>query len=63
MQFFGWISTFFLLFCGIPEAHRSIKNGNTEGISILFVWMWYIGELSGLVYILTMKEIAMEILN
>ncbi len=63
MEFFGWISAIFLFFCGVPEASRSIKNGITTGISILFVWMWYVGELSGLIYILTMKQISLPLLT
>lgn len=50
MEEIGWISTVLLGACGIPLAIASIRSGNSEGISRLFLWTWLGGEILGLVY-------------
>jgi len=47
----GWLGSFCLAICGIPQAFKSYKQGHSKGVSSLFVWLWFIGESSYLIYI------------
>jgi uncharacterized protein with PQ loop repeat len=59
----GWISSAFLLLCGVPQALKSIKDGHSGGISVLFIWFWLLGEITGTIYIATFKEISLPLLT
>jgi uncharacterized protein with PQ loop repeat len=48
----GWIAGILFACCGIPQSFLSYKEGNSKGISHLMIWMWFIGEILMLVYIL-----------
>jgi len=48
----GWTSTFLLSLCGIPLAFQAWKEGHANGVNKLFLWMWFIGEFSAMVYVL-----------
>ncbi len=63
MEIAGWISATFLLLCGVPQAYKSIKDGHSNGISAAFLWLWYGGEISGIIYILTMKDLSLPLLT
>ena len=52
MEFFGWVGGFLLSVCGVPQAWKSYKDGNSKGISWSFIWMWFIGEIFLLIYVL-----------
>ena len=52
IELIGWISAIFLAICGIPQAYSSWKHGHSIGISKLFLWFWFGGEVTGLVYVI-----------
>jgi uncharacterized protein with PQ loop repeat len=62
IQIIGWIGASLLAFCGLPQAWKSFKDGNSDGISWMFILMWGLGELFGLVYIISLGAIPL-ILN
>ena len=45
MNIIGWIGSILLAFCGIPQAYKCYKKGNTDGISKIFAFMWLLGEI------------------
>lgn len=47
----GFMGAILLALCALPQAIMSIVTGNSHGISWLFLWMWYLGELLTLHYI------------
>ncbi len=51
MEIIGWIGAVLLAFCGLPQAWKSIKDGNSDGITWSFMGMWLIGEILTLMYI------------
>jgi len=63
MEAVGWLSSALLLLCGIPQAIKSVKTGNSKGISAMFIWMWFFGEIAGIIYICAMKEISLPLLT
>jgi uncharacterized protein with PQ loop repeat len=48
----GWIGGLLLAFCGLPMAIKSFRDGNSDGVSKLFLVMWLLGEIALLVYVL-----------
>lgn len=48
----GWASGMLLAVCAIPQAFLSIKQGHSEGMSPYLLWMWLIGEILLVSYIL-----------
>lgn len=51
MAIFGWIGSFCLAVCGMPQALQAWRQGHSDGISPLFVWLWFTGEVSFLIYV------------
>jgi len=48
----GWTGGALLALCGIPQAYKSYKQGSSIGISSLFIWAWFLGEVFTFIYIL-----------
>jgi uncharacterized protein with PQ loop repeat len=41
----GYLGAILLAFCALPQAIMSIINGHSRGLSFMFLWMWYLGEM------------------
>ena len=52
----GYIGAFLLAFCALPQTYKSYKEGHSEGLSHAFLWMWGIGEVLLLVYVIPAKD-------
>lgn len=50
MEFLGWLGAFCFAICGLPQCWQSIKTGNSNGMSWLFLILWFVGELLTLIY-------------
>jgi uncharacterized protein with PQ loop repeat len=48
----GWISAACFALCGLPQAIKSYKDGNSDGIAALMLWLWTIGEVLAIWYVL-----------
>lgn len=48
----GWLSATCLGLCALPQVYKSIRNGNSGSISWIFLWLWFVGEVAGLAYVL-----------
>lgn len=53
----GYISAFLFAFCGVPQAYKSWRDGNSAGMSALFLWMWLAGEVGMLAYTILAIEL------
>lgn len=47
----GWISSAALALCALPQVLHTWRTGKTDGISLVFLTLWLVGELFGFVYI------------
>jgi uncharacterized protein with PQ loop repeat len=56
---FGWISAIAFGICAIPQAYKSHKEGHADGISNGLLFLWTIGEWSGIIYAIGLKEIPL----
>jgi uncharacterized protein with PQ loop repeat len=55
----GYIGGILLAICGAPQAYLSYKQGHSDGISILFLLMWSLGEIFTLIYIIPKIDIPL----
>lgn len=55
----GWTGGFLLAICGFPQMIQSIKEGNSKGLTHSFLWMWFIGEICLLGYVLPKSDIPL----
>jgi len=51
LDFFGWIGSILLSFCGLPQAIDSFKNKSSQGVTWGLILMWLFGELFTLIYV------------
>lgn len=51
-EFNGWLGAIFLSICGIPMAWRSFKDKHSNGVDGIFLFLWTLGEVLTLTYVL-----------
>ena len=59
MIYLGWLSALFLGICALPQVLHSIKHKSAEGISTAFIWLWFLGEVFGLMYVFPTKDLPL----
>jgi len=57
----GWLGSFFFAICGIPQAWESYKAKNSNGISHGFLWLWILGEVFTLFYIMAQEIVLIPL--
>jgi len=50
LELIGWIGSILFAVAAIPQAWMSYKEGNSDGLSALFLWLWFWGEIFVLIY-------------
>ena len=48
----GYIGAALLAICALPQAIFSVKNGHSHGLSLLFLWSWFLGEVFMLYFVI-----------
>lgn len=48
----GWIGNIMFAVCGIPQVIKTYRTKRVKDLSILFLWLWFTGELLTFYYIL-----------
>jgi uncharacterized protein with PQ loop repeat len=51
MELFGWLGSFCLAICALPQAIKSIRDGHSNGLSYGLLILWFAGEVFTLLYI------------
>lgn len=51
-QGIGWIGNLSLSICAVPQVYHTFTTKKTEGLSWLFLLLWFFGEVFALLYIL-----------
>lgn len=52
VELVGWLGAVFLAICSFPQTLKNIKEGSARNLSPYFIWLWLLGELLTLVYVL-----------
>ena len=58
----GWISNNLLAWCALPAVLDIIEKGTADGYSGVFLAMWLVGEILGVVYMVRQKKVLYPIL-
>ena len=48
----GWVGAICLACCAVPQAILSVRQGHSDGISKGLLWLWSLGEIFTLIYLL-----------
>ena len=51
IEYIGWTASILFSFCGTPQALRSWRDGHSDNMSHLFLWMWFSGEVLTIIYV------------
>lgn len=62
MEIVGWVGALLLAVCAAPQTLKCIQQGHGRGLSHIFLWVWFWGELLTLTYMVP-KLIWPAILN
>lgn len=46
----GWIGSITFAVCAAPQAWKSWKDKHSDGLSGMFILLWWIGEVATLIY-------------
>jgi uncharacterized protein with PQ loop repeat len=49
----------FLIVCGMPQAWKSVHDGNSDGLTWGFLLIWFLGEIFGLIYSCSLYSIPL----
>lgn len=63
MEIIGWIGGMLLATCAFPQVIKVSREGHADGMSDLNVWLWCIGEIFMLVYVLFVQFSLPLLLN
>lgn len=50
LEIIGWIGATLFALCAVPQSYHSWKTGRSDGLSLLFLGMWFLGEVLTLIY-------------
>jgi uncharacterized protein with PQ loop repeat len=59
----GWTGSTCLIVCGLPQLIKTIRIKKIEGLSILFLLLWFSGEFLSLFYVIGKTSKLPLILN
>lgn len=48
----GWVGSVLLALCGLPLAIEAVANRGVSNLNLYFTFMWYIGEICVLIYVI-----------
>ncbi len=46
---FGWIGCFCFSVCAIPQVYRCWKDGDADGLDLMFLTLWGVGSMDYIV--------------
>ncbi len=61
--FIGLAAGFFTAFAFVPQAIKTIKTGNTEGLSLLMYFLFLIGVVLWIIYGFSTHDMAVLVAN
>lgn len=48
----GWIGNILFAICGLPQVIKTYRCKSANDLSVLFLWMWLMGEILTFTYII-----------
>jgi uncharacterized protein with PQ loop repeat len=59
----GVLGALLLAVCGLPQAIQSFKTGTSNGVNGTFLWLWGVGEILLVIYILVTTKDLILLMN
>jgi uncharacterized protein with PQ loop repeat len=47
----GWTGNILFAICGFPQVIKTFRSKSVNDLSLLFLWLWFAGEILTFVYI------------
>lgn len=47
----GWIGSFFLAICSIPQCWQTYKTKRVGDINLWYLWLWFLGIIGTAIYV------------
>lgn len=63
IEVIGWIGSILFALCGLPQALMAWKNKNSDGLSWIFLMMWFFGEVFTFTYVVTKEDVLPLLVN
>ena len=41
----GWLGSLLFAVCGVPQVVKCVHDGNADGVSFWFLFLWWCGEV------------------
>ncbi len=48
----GWVGNILFAICGLPQVIKTFRTKSANDLSVLFLWLWFWGEILTFIYIL-----------
>lgn len=55
MKFFGYLGSFMLSVCSLPQVVKIVRHRHADGTSLLFLIIWLIGNISMQIYVISSR--------
>ena len=59
IELIGWIGSLAFAICGVPQAVECYKTRNADGLTWSFLFLWFIGELGTIIYVIPRGDIPL----
>jgi len=51
LEVIGWLGAFFFAICAVPQAWQTYKDKHSDGLALLFLITWLLGEICMIIYV------------
>jgi uncharacterized protein with PQ loop repeat len=51
VELLGWVAGILFAICAVPQAYQSWKDGHSDGVNYVFLYMWLFGEILMQIYV------------
>lgn len=59
LEAIGWIGGFMLATCVVPQVLQCWRDGHSNGLNAIMLWMWGLGEVCMTIYVLPTGKIPL----
>lgn len=57
--YIGWVGSILFSICAVPQAYTCYKQKHANGLSGVFIWMWFWGEILTIIYVWPSKNMPL----
>lgn len=57
----GAFSTICLTLCSFSLVFNAFRDGHCKGVPGLFIWIWFLGDVSGCFYVFPLNELPLNL--